>query len=242
MQTMNVLSSRGTVVARFRIALHGLSHIMRVGTDEARSIMPRLRALPREFVSVDVEYPSISRQSFPFNTGVYMLDLPDNAPELNSEESIQTDSAHVLYVCPHVDKLPNDGFLEYASFEVFTDLFKLEPRTVVMVREDQLHVLKVVQDYGPVVGITIRCITGIPEADYSVTFTDATWAFEKIAYAPFIADLSSAVDTQEQIKNQLKGGVADEEARYTRKDGSVKEHSKFIGPNEEEAEVEEFRL
>lgn len=148
-------------------------------------------------------------------------------------------SAKTLYLCPAVAKLPDDGLLNYVTFEAFGDLLALPERSVVLLRPDQFRFVKVVEAYGNTVGLDFKILTGVAEADYSVAFDDATWSFERIAYAPFIADLTNTLTLENTLRAQRKGGVANEEASYTRKDGSVKEFTKFEEPP---ADDEEFKL
>lgn len=166
-----------------------------------------------------------------------MLDIYSSQNE--DAEADRNVELKTLYLCPAVSKLPDDGLLNYVTFEVFSDLLSLPERHVVMVRPDQFRFLKVVETYGATIGLDFKVLTGIAEADYSVAFDDATWSFERIAYAPFIADLTNTVTLESTLRAQRKGAVANEEAAYTRKDGSVKAFTKFDEPL---ADDEEFRL
>lgn len=154
---------------------------------------------------------------------------------------VQNVNANVktFYLCPAVAKLPDDGLLNYVTFEAFGDLLALPERSVVLLRPDQFRFVKVVEAYGNTIGLDFKVLTGVAEADYSVAFDDATWSFERIAYAPFIADLTNTLTLESTLRTQKKGGVAAEEAAYTRKNGSVKEFAKFDEPP---ADGEEFKL
>lgn len=166
-----------------------------------------------------------------------MLDIYSSQNE--EAEADQNVEPKTLYLCPAVSKLPDDGLLNYVTFEVFGDLLALPERSVVLVRPDQFRFLKVVETHGATVGLDFKVLTGIAEADYSAAFDDATWSFERIAYAPFIADLTNTLTLESTLRAQQKGAVATEEAAYTRKDGSVKAFTKFDEPL---ADDEEIRL
>lgn len=166
-----------------------------------------------------------------------MLDIyKTQEPSLDEAQSVDTKT---LYLCPSVAKLPDDGLLNYVTFETFGDLLALPERSVVLLRPDQFRFVKVVEAHGNTVGLDFKVLTGVAEADYSVAFDDVTWSFERIAYAPFIADLTNTLTLESTLRSQKKGAVATEEAAYTRKDGSVKEFTKFDEPL---ADGEEFKL
>lgn len=166
-----------------------------------------------------------------------MLDIYENQERPSNE--VQSVDVKTLYLCPAVAKLPDDGLLSYVTFETFGDLLVLSERSVVLLRPDQFRFVKVVEAHGNVVGLDFKVLTGVAEADYSVAFDDATWSFERVAYAPFIADLANTLTLENTLRAQKKGGVAIEEAAYTRKDGSVKQFTKFDEPLVDD---EEFKL
>lgn len=143
-------------------------------------------------------------------------------------QKIGVDEVHkTLFVCPAGDELPSDGVLNYVTIETVFDLANVPDRSVVVIRPDQLGILKCVAENTTVFKLDVRVLTGLPGAAYGTEFEAATWAFEKVAYAPFISELRVASEIESQLAAQSQSQHDAEKERYSRKDGSVKEHRDF---------------
>lgn len=245
--TINVRDGDRTI-ARFSIELAGSTAVDVIQASESHRLVAGLRRLPRALVRVDVDHPLLRTPVLPFN--IYQgseMNIFETEAILDREKaakaSEQSDgSARVLYICPDLDKKPDDGLLNYTTFDVFADLLKIAEHSVVLVRPDQFNVLKAVEHYGPVLGLDFKILTGVAGADYSAAFDDATWSFERVAYGPFIADLTDSINTAKTIAAQEKGAFGKEQASFTRANGTVKAFTSFNGPSEDDGPDEEIKL
>lgn len=236
------------IIARFSIELAGSTAVDVVQASESHTLVAGLRRLPRALVRVDVDYPLLRTPVLPFNIHQGSeMNIFQTEATINREKAAKTpeqanDAVRVLYVCPDLDKKPDDGLLNYTTFDVFGDLLKVAEHSVVLIRPDQFNVLKAVEHYGPVLGLDFKVLTGVAGADYDAAFDDATWSFERVAYGPFIADLTDSINTAKTIAAQEKGGFGKEQASFTRANGTVKAFTSFNGPSDEDGLDEEIKL
>lgn len=132
-----------------------------------------------------------------------------------------------IYLAPSTDVPPDDGILAYVGFESIFDLAVIADRSVLLVRYDQLDMVKCCLDAAVYLEINFAVLTGLPGAEYSQSFEEVTWRLDKYAYAPFITELRLATDLAAQVSAQSGTVYDDEKARYTRKSGGVKPHTGY---------------
>lgn len=192
-----------------------------------------LRFLPRQFVKVDVQYFGIGDETFkPLNTPRRRtMDIQAALADIEEHEAankpVVAQDAVMLFVGPASDKSPDDGILVYSTVETVFDIAKVPERSVVLFRPEQTGLLKCLCENEALFGLELRVLTGLPEVDYSPDFDNATWALEKVAYLPFLSELRLAAELDDQLKAQNSTVYDREKASYTRKTGSVKEHTDF---------------
>lgn len=154
----------------------------------------------------------------------------ENVVESYNKRSLantKTEVSKTLFVAPSPDELPDDGVLEYVTVETIFDLKTVPDRSVVLVREEQLEMIRCIAENSTVFDLKFATLTGLPGANYSVSFDEATWAFDKVAYAPFISELRVAGEIESQLEAQNRTVHDVEREKYTRKTGEVKAHTNF---------------
>lgn len=202
------------------------------GTSNAE-VFRTLRFIPRNFLKVDVQYYGIGDETFkPLNeprrrTMDIQSALADIEEKEQADKPAPNQDAVMLFVGPASDKSPDDGILVYSTIEAVFDIAKVPERSVVLFRPDQAGLLKCLCENETLFGLELRVLTGLPEVDYSPDFDNATWALEKVAYLPFLSELRLAAELDDQLKAQNSTVYDREKATYTRKTGSVKEHTNF---------------
>lgn len=238
-----VVNDSNRVVAKYRIVLSGYMSKTWYHSDDAAELLSALRRIPREFARIEVCYPNVTSGYVPFNNYCprekLMLDIKEPI-----DSSVEENASRTLYIAPVTETVPQDGILQYTTVESVSDILGTPTHHVVQFRPAQLKLIELFRDYGPTLGVEFKVITGLPEAEYNAAFDDATWAFERVAYVPFIADLVQAADVHAALKAEEQGSFGAERASFTRTDGSVKAHTRFAGPNDldEAVEEEEFKL
>lgn len=159
------------------------------------------------------------------------MNLEDIVGSYDHEQQLKTvktpDNGKVLYVAPSTDELPDDGVLVYSTIESLYDLSSIAERSVVLFRFDQVGLLACIAANSVYTEVSLSTLTGLPGADYSTVFNEATWRLPAVAYAPFIAELRLAGQIDEQLNAQKATQYDDEKRTYTRKSGAVKPHSDF---------------
>lgn len=192
-----------------------------------------MRFIPRNIMKVDVQYFGIGNENFqPLNQPRRrMMDisaaLADAEEHTKTTENTEPSPEKMLFVAPATDKHPDDGVLMYCNIEKLFDVDKIEERSVILFREDQLPLLKCLCDNQSLFQLELRTLTGIPMTDYSPDFENTVWSLEKVAYVPFLSELRLAGELDAQLKAQNSTAYDREKASYTRKTGEVKEHTAF---------------
>lgn len=137
----------------------------------------------------------------------------------------------MVIVSPLGTSVPDDGLLEYATFDTAKDFIGLADKTrarIVLVREDQQELLRVMCEYGDVLGLEVKAMYGTPECDYRPWFDEVTFSKERISYSPFVSEMRIAKDVAAmQERERVKSVVEKEEGTFVRKKGGVKS----IDPN-----------
>lgn len=233
---MIIRSTEGHIIAevRFTEGVEGSASGL-LGVSSA--LFRTLRFLPRNLIKVDVNYPSLStREFFPLNE--YRRRNMDIAAALADNGILEGENSGVqkptnatepkrLFVAPNPSASPEDGVLDYSTIETVFDIERINDRTVVLFRDDQLELLKCLCENQAIFNLELTVLSGVPQVDYSADFENATWALKKVAYVPFISELRLAADLQSQLEAQKETAYDREKAGYTRKTGLVKEHKNF---------------
>lgn len=226
-----VCNDRQEVIARFAIEKGpALSRPIVVTNANFRGVMESLRAVDKSLLTVRVCYPRVSEEFIDFNTGTSTMDIDsaimDSHPA-SHKPAKQTD-APTLYLAPITEELPNDGVLSYSTVETLSDLSSCADRTVVLLRDEQMDMIRCVHDYPSLFRLNLMVMTGLPAANYTAAFEEATWSYDKLAYAPFISELRVAGEIESQLQSQNETVYDKEKQRYTRSSGEVKPHSDFV--------------
>lgn len=227
-----VKNEKSEVVAIFKCCL-GDPNSLVVDVGASRQLLEVLRLVPRELLAIDVCYPKISDEFRPFST-------PETTMSLNLDLFIPAEKPKVvvekrtIFVAPSTGELPDDGFLAYQTVETIQDFLTAPDRCVVMLKEEQYKWVRIPMDYSVNTNMELRVLTGIANATYSVAFDEATWDIEKVAYAPFISELSNASDIANQLAAENRTEHEKQLMRNQRADGTVKSHAKFLGPEDDE--------
>lgn len=133
-----------------------------------------------------------------------------------------------VLVAPNPDELPDDGVLTYVVVTSVYDLKDVKEQSVLLIDvETDAELLDLIQQSGPLLGISTRVLVGLPTAEYSRRFDELTWQSERVSYAPLLSEYSirRQVDDQTRIRNMTAHDH--ERAQYTRGDGSVR-HDRTI--------------
>jgi hypothetical protein len=132
-----------------------------------------------------------------------------------------------LFVSPAGDDLPNDGTLNYVTLASVYDFKSYKEGDVVVVADEFVPELKCVVDNSGLFAVVLRVLTGVPNASANTDFDHATWKLEKVAYAPFISELSLQREVAQQEKLATESRHDRERRQFTRADGTVKAQTKF---------------
>lgn len=151
---------------------------------------------------------------------------------------VRNETFKTVYLAPASDTVPDDGLLEYVTFESIYDFKTTPDRAVVMVRADQLDLIKCCIGAAVFLEVTFAVMQGVPASEYGQLFEEVTWRLDKFAYSPFVTELRLAIDLDNQVKAQTRSVYDDEKSRYTRKNGGVKEHKGFDVHRSDRAEDE----
>lgn len=146
-------------------------------------------------------------------------------PDPNKEDETELVLPLVL-VSPLGAAVPDDGLLEYVTFDSAGDFLGLAERArarVALAREDQGELLRVLCDNSKLLGIEIKAVYGVPECDYRPWFDEVTFHKERLSYSPFVSEMRIAKDVAEmQEKERPKTVVEKEESTFIRKKGGIK--------------------
>lgn len=211
-----------------------------------KEVFDLLKRVPPQLATIEVNYPLVGSDFIQLNSGKQM-DI-ENIVGLQERKDADEEADKTLFIAPSPDELPSDGVLFYATIETIYDIGSVPDRSVILVRDDQTELVRCIADNTKLFGVKLTTLTGLPSANYSVAFDEATWAFDKVAYAPFISDLRVAGEIESQLEAQNRTQYDVEKASYTRKTGEVKEFKDFTSATVEdddggdETESDEMRL
>lgn len=131
-----------------------------------------------------------------------------------------------LFLSPIGTEIPEDGILEYITVDTALDLLSAAGTgrtTVVLIREDQKDMVRVVCEHDHVLGVNVFAMFGVPASVYNPWFDEVTFAKERVSYSPFVSELRIVKDVASQVEaNRPKTTMEREQNTYTRKNGSVK--------------------
>jgi len=132
-----------------------------------------------------------------------------------------------LFIYPATDELPNDGLLTFQTVETVYDLKGVPDRAAIAIRTEQVAMISLVAANNNVFGVTLRVLTGVPGAEYTIDFESAVYALEKVAYAPLVSELSLAADIAAQLRASERTVNDLEREKFVRSTGLPKEHRSF---------------
>lgn len=131
-----------------------------------------------------------------------------------------------LFIGPLGSEMPEDGLLEYATFDTAIDLLSAAGHgkaVIMMVREDQQELVKVVCESDHVLGVNVFVMYGIPGSTYAPWFDEVTFSKEKVSYSPFVSELRIISDVTKAVEaNREKSTLEKEQTSYTKRNGTVK--------------------
>lgn len=131
-----------------------------------------------------------------------------------------------LFIAPLGSEVPDDGILDYVTVDAAIDLLSASSdgkTTVVLVREDQKELIRVICENDHVLGINVFAMYGVPGSTYSPWFDEVTFAKERVSYSPFVSELRIISDVATLVEaNRDKSTLEKEQKTYTKKSGLVK--------------------
>lgn len=196
--------------------------------NEMSQLFKHIKRISPQLIRLSINYPAIN-DSFHTLNEENSMDIESIVESYNAR-SLQNKDTKVsksLFIAPVTSELPSDGVLNYVTIESVFDLNSVPDRSVVLIRDDQTAIVKCIAENAGVFDLKFATLTGLPTADYTVAFEEAVWAFDKVAYAPFISELRVAGEIEEQLASQNRTVHEIEKEKYTRKTGDVKAHSDF---------------
>lgn len=158
------------------------------------------------------------------------MDIEAHVPKVSKETK---PDLKTVYFAPSPAELPDDGVLTYITVETAHDVISAPDRVVVLLREDQLVFAQLVRDYGAALAMSAKTLTGLPAVSYSAAFDEAVYSFEKVAYAPFVTELTSEIEMAKDLEAQQRTAYDVEKASFTRANGTVKQFTAFAEPDED---------
>lgn len=133
-----------------------------------------------------------------------------------------------IFIAPSPPELPDDGVLQYTVVTSIWDVREVADRTVMLLDVGaDADLLKLICSNGPLLGLSLRVLAGLPGSHYSVEFDSITWELERVAYAPFLSEIRLAAETEQQRRASLLSGHDVERQQYVRSDGSVRVDGKI---------------
>lgn len=142
-------------------------------------------------------------------------------------EPEEVGEARRYFVAPSPDTLPDDGVLNYIVVANVFELKDAPERSVLLFSQNMERLLSILCANQEVFGLSFQCMVGLPMADYSVTFDQASWSLDKVSYAPLISEIALSIEVDAQAKASNMSLHDRERARVTRANGDVKRHSAF---------------
>lgn len=201
-----------------------------LGLPAARQLLLTLHRT-RTCRNLRVRYPLINNQWIDFNqTPEYFMDLESQVAMQAAKKKSDAHNAELrqILVAPNPDKLPDDGMLQYVVVASVYDFKTLPDRSVALFDPAAFDVLKLAVENASLFGLSLQCLVGLPSSDYSVDFEGIVWPIEKIAYAPFISEMSLMLDVRLQEELASETTYDAERRQYVRDNGSVKRHDAFV--------------
>lgn len=130
-----------------------------------------------------------------------------------------------LVVAPLGSAVPDDGFLNYVTFDTFREILEAAPGSVLLFRDDQAAKLKALCENADALEVSIQALYGLPATDYLRWFDEAVFAMPRLAYSPLVSELRENKTVLELRKAKEPVSVHQREVKQrTRGDGSVRYH------------------
>lgn len=131
-----------------------------------------------------------------------------------------------LFLGPLGSEVPDDGILDYITVDSALDLLsaaRSEKTTIVLVREDQKDMVRVVSENDHVLGVNVFAMYGVPGSSYHPWFDEVTFSKERVSYSPFVSELKIVKDVAAVVEaNRPRSTLEREQSTYTKKSGAVK--------------------
>lgn len=157
------------------------------------------------------------------------MDMQAAAERHELERAIDNAKAEysTMFVAPRPDESPDDGILVYADVVSVKDLLPNADRHVLLFSEQDSDLLEMLIKYQDRFEIRPQVLVGLPSASYSPWWDSVTWMLDKSSYPTLISELSldNRVNEEQRVAN--RSTVEVEQDQYTRKDGTVKDHTKY---------------
>lgn len=133
----------------------------------------------------------------------------------------------LVMVAPFGDSLPDDGVLHYSVATSVRDLLEAQDGTVLLFEEKNLPLLEMLVKYQDEFSCRVKTLEGLPGSTYATWFTGATWTQDGVSYSGFLSELSLAASAERELLEKSMTKHDRERAQYARKDGTVKDQSRF---------------
>lgn len=235
--TISVVDSAGRILARIFMATPcGNSASRRVKQTDARSLIEALRKVPRRLMHVDVQYPLLGTHIYQLNElkGATQMDLAKVVKNREERQArVEEKERRRVYVAPAPETLPDDGVLAYHVVSAVFDIANVPAHAVALFDSRDFEALKLITENQVLFDIEAVSLLGLPGAEYSVPYTEATWPLERAAYATLVNDIRTGIDIERGIaaQNATKSDV--HQANSTNSAGRVKEFASFVGSDDD---------
>lgn len=133
----------------------------------------------------------------------------------------------IVFVAPRPDVSPDDGILVYGDVVSVKDLLLDDDRHVLLFDEQDGDLLEMLIKYQNRFEVRPQVLVGLPSASYSPWWDSLTWMLDKSSYPTLVSELSLDNRVREERRFANRSVVETEQEQYTRKDGTVKDHTKY---------------
>lgn len=134
------------------------------------------------------------------------------------------ESAPIRMVCPYINAAPKDEVLQFSTVVDAMSIFgQVKSNVILMFDTEHLGLLNMWNLNQDVLDMSIMAIMDVPGADYNPEYLGAITRASQMSYHTLIGDLAETTRRAAVLKDSKATGCDREQARVTRKDGSIKD-------------------
>lgn len=154
---------------------------------------------------------------------LYQTAIAGGLINVGDEASNARDEYPVLFVAPLGSMLPDDGQLNYKTFDKFGEILEFEIGSVVLFREDQAKLLAVLSVDSDVFERNVHALYGLPSTEYGRWFEEATFGKPRVSYGPLVSEIRTSNEVAAaKAANEPRTVVEREDARILTGSGKVR--------------------